>query len=446
MGIRASLPEILISTSLLKRLTWVTAARLGVLVMVLALVVWRSVARADEIWSFTLQLVIATLMFGFAETGIYALLLKRSRHLSSLALVQVIGDQLLWTMVVYLTGGASSGATSLYGVSCVVGAILCGPRGAVVGAASGAVAYVGLVFAMATGVLSPPPDQPALAYELTASQLAYHGLFTLLVLVSVAALASYLARRLDSAGTLVRAAELRAKQAERMAGFGRLAAGLAHEIRNPLSSISGSIRILRGGPGLDDEDRQLCDIIEREAGRLNDLVADMLDLARPRRPDVRRADLARTAREVVELAARSGRAAGDVLVEYSGPESLLVAADDAQLRQLVWNLVRNAVQASSAGQIVAVSVTDAIDGPRLEVADRGVGIPPEAQERLFDAFFTTRSQGTGIGLAVVKRIADEHGFSVDVESVRGQGALFRVRMHPWTGRAPSLLPGERTAE
>ena len=446
MGIRASLPEILISTPLLKRLTWVTAARLLVLVAILGLIVWRTVARGDEIWNFTLQVVLATLMFGFAETGVYALLLKRSRHLNSLATIQIIGDQALWTVVVYLTGGASSGATSLYGASCVVGAILCGPRGAVVGAASGAVAYVGLVFAMATGMVEPPPDQPALAYELTASQLAYHGLFALLVLVSVAALASYLARRLDSAGTLVRAAELRAKQAERMAGFGRLAAGLAHEIRNPLSSISGSIRILRGGPGLDQEDRQLCDIIEREAGRLNDLVADMLDLARPRRPDVTRADLARTTREVVELAARSGRAAVDVLVEYSGPESLAVPADDAQLRQLVWNLVRNAVQASSAGQIVSVSVADTQSGPILEVADHGIGIPPEAQERLFDAFFTTRSKGTGIGLAVVKRIADEHGFSVEVESVSGQGALFRVHLLPWTGRIPGLLPGERSAE
>lgn len=445
MGIRASLPDILTATSLLKRLTGVTAARLGVLVVILGLVVWRTLSRGDEVWGFTLQLVLATLTFGFAVTGIYALFLKRGRSLPAIATVQIVVDQALWTVVVYLTGGASSGATSLYGASCVVGAILLGPRGAVVGAASGAVAYVGLVFAMATGALVAPPDQPALAYELTASQLAYHGLFALLVLVSVAALASYLARRLDSAGNLVRAAELRARQAERMAGFGRLAAGLAHEIRNPLSSISGSIRILRGGPGLNEEDRQLCDIIEREAGRLNDLVADMLDLARPRPPDVGRTDLAQTVREVVELAGRSGRASVDVLLEYAGPDSLLVAADEAQLRQLVWNLVRNAVQASSAGQIVSVFVSDPPDGPQLVVADHGAGIPPEAQARLFDAFFTTRSKGTGIGLAVVKRIADEHGFSIQVESVRGQGARFCVRLRPWKGSAPSLLPGGRVA-
>ena len=99
----------------------------------------------------------------------------------------------------------------------------------------------------------------------------------------------------------------------------------------------------------------------------------------------------------------------------------------AQLRQLAWNLVRNAVQASSAGDAVRVRVQrDARDHAVLEVSDRGIGIDEQAKVRLFDAFFTTRSQGTGVGLAVVKRIADEHGFSIEVTSERGRGATFRV--------------------
>jgi signal transduction histidine kinase len=144
-----------------------------------------------------------------------------------------------------------------------------------------------------------------------------------------------------------------------------------------------------------------------------------------------RIDVARLVREVVELAGKSGRGVSDVAVSYDGPESAYVVADGAQLRQLVWNLVRNGVQASSAGDRVVVSLRAGSEpDSRLELAvsDHGPGIAPEARERLFDAFFTTRSHGTGVGLAVVKRIADEHGFSVAVDSGTAKGAVFRVSM------------------
>jgi two-component system, NtrC family, sensor histidine kinase HydH len=152
-----------------------------------------------------------------------------------------------------------------------------------------------------------------------------------------------------------------------------------------------------------------------------------MDLARPRKPTITTIDAAALAREVVELTSTSGRAVSDVTVVYEGDATALIRADGAQIRQLAWNLVRNAVQASSAGDAVHVRVSrDPRDHAVLEVSDRGIGIDEQAKVRLFDAFFTTRSQGTGVGLAVVKRIADEHGFSIEVTSERGSGATFRV--------------------
>jgi signal transduction histidine kinase len=216
-----------------------------------------------------------------------------------------------------------------------------------------------------------------------------------------------------------------------MAALGRLAAGLAHEIRNPLGSISGSVQLLRSGKGLDEEDQQLCEIIQREADRLNDLVTDMMDLSRPRKPEFVLVDVATVAREVVALAAKSGRAVSDVEVSFSHDgRPARVRADNSQLRQLVWNLVRNAVQASEAGETVNVLVSSDAEGVELSVIDHGVGIDEAQMPRLFDAFFTTRSQGSGVGLAVVKRIADEHGFLIHVKSEAGRGAQFRVLMEP----------------
>src|SRR5262249_16837977 len=131
-----------------------------------------------------------------------------------------------------------------------------------------------------------------------------------------------------------------------------------HEIRNPLGSISGSIEMLRESPALSLEDKQLCDIVRREAARLNNLVTDMVDYGKPRVPTAEAVDVAGLARDVVALAARSERSgAGDVAVAYDGPEDTLLArCDGAQMRQVLWNLVRNAVQASGAGSKVTVRV------------------------------------------------------------------------------------------
>ena len=199
----------------------------------------------------------------------------------------------------------------------------------------------------------------------------------------------------------------------------------------------GSAQLLRSAEGLGEEARHLCAIVERETCRLNDLVDDMLQLARPRRPVLTEVDAARTAREVVALATQSGRGA-DMVVRYEGPsdpDQLVLRADAGQLRQVVWNLVRNAVQASSPGAEVRVRVfkpdgegRGASPSVVLEVHDDGPGIEAEAKQRLFDAFFTTRSSGMGIGLAVVKRIVDDHGWRIEADSREGRGATFRVKM------------------
>ncbi len=421
LGLRTGAPG-----SLGLRLVWLTALRLVVVTVVLA-VTTTVYLRGFTFGSFSSMFALVTVGIAYSLAAIYAVMLRLGRRLDVVAVVQLVTDQITWTGIVYISGGPLSGATSLYGLTCLSGAILLGIRGGVIAAAAGATAFLGLCGSMVSGVLLPPYDQPIEAYPRHGTDIGYALFVNLLILCVVTLLASYLAERLRVTGGDLRLATARAQEAEQLAGLGRLAAGLAHEIRNPLGAIAGSIELLRTGGTLSEEDRHLCEIVERETARLNDLVGDMLDLSRPREPAKAAVDLGAIARDVVILAARSGRGS-DVKVTFAGPDVAAVLADAAQLRQVVWNLVRNAIQASSPGHEVKVVITVEREACALEVRDRGPGIPPEARLRLFDAFFTTRAHGMGIGLAVVKRILDDHGFPVEVESAEGEGTTIRVRM------------------
>jgi two-component system sensor histidine kinase HydH len=418
------------------RLAMLTALRLLVLTLFLG-VSATMYSGGLPVGGFSSRIAVIALTAAFLAALVYAVLLRRGRNLSAVAFAQLVTDQVTWTAFVYITGGASSGGTSLYGLTCLSGAILLGLRGALVAGLSGATAYATLCTGFITGLLPPPGDQPREAYATQWADVRYPLVVNVLAMVFVALLASYLAERLRATGGRLEQATARAEEAERLAALGRLAAALAHEIRNPLGSIAGSIELLRTGGTLSQQDQDLCGIIQRETARLNDLINDMLDLSRPRVPSKQPLDIASLARDVVALAAQSGRGA-DVKVRYDGPDKLEVTADPAQMRQVLWNLLRNAVQASSAGDEVTVSLTAERDQVLLAIADHGPGISSEARDRLFDAFFTTRSHGVGIGLAVVKRILDDHGFTVEVDTSERTGTTFRVAMP----RSPDRPPPE----
>lgn len=399
------------------------ALRLFVLTLLLAFITL--VYLRGQTGGFSSTIAFVSVAVAYAASAVYGLLVRAGRAPEIVAHVQLVTDQLIWTALVYVTGGVTSGGVSLYGLTCLVGAAALGARGGAVALIAGGLAYVGLAAGLNAGLLPIPPDQPPGVYVSSWGDSAYPMLANVLALVTVTGLASYLAERLRVTGGDLEAARERAERAEQLAALGRLSAGLAHEIRNPLGSIAGSIELLGSSPGLSDEDRRLCEIVQREAARLNDLVGDMLELAKPRAPAPVEVEAVGLAKDVVVLASQSGRGS-DVSVTYEGPDELRVVADAAQVRQLLWNLVRNAVQASSAGDEVRVRLGREDGGAVLEVSDHGPGIPEEAKQQLFDAFFTTRSHGTGVGLAVVKRIVDDHGWNIRVSSTDGRGATFSV--------------------
>jgi two-component system, NtrC family, sensor histidine kinase HydH len=428
--------------SLATRLAWITGLRLAFLLLLFGATARLYLGGELARYPFSLRITFATITAGFALAAVYAAVLRKGKRLQALAWAELTLDQVTWTAIVYVTGGASSGATSFYALTCLIGAILVGLRGAAYSAALGIGIYALLCAAFGFGWLRPPPDQAEAGYVVDGVQLIYPLLLNTLGVSVVALLAGYLAERLRLTGGALQAATRRALDAERLAVLGRIAAGLAHEIRNPLGSITGSIEMLREAPALTDEDRRLCDIIRREARRLNDLVGDMVDLSKPRAPQAQATDVAALAEEVVELATNAARSS-DVRVQYMGPHrNTLARCDGAQMRQVLWNLVRNAMQATPAGSVVTVRVDGHGREVTLSVDDQGPGIPDEAGDRIFDESFTTRTHGAGIGLAVVKRIVEDHaamGASLALERAPGGGASFRVTLSTDVSGLPRSL-------
>ncbi len=409
-----------------RRLVWLTFARLLLYLSLLLATAIFYLGGDARLFPLSLRIVAFTLSAAFALTAVYALWLRSRTSLLGLAWTQIVSDQFLWTALVYLTGGPLSFATTFYGLSCVLAAVTLELRGALASAALGGVAYTLVVVGFTRRWLVPPADQAP--FQLSGAQVVYPTIVSLVALLVVALLSGWLARRLATeSGRLVEVTE-RAERAERLAALGRVATALAHEIRNPLGSISGSIDLIREAPGLDDDERRLCDIVRSEVDRLNDLVSDMMNLARPRPVQLAKTDLARIVADVVQLARRSGRGERDVPLLYEGPEQLVALVDGDQFRQLVWNLVRNAVQASGADAPVRVRLGREAGLLTVEVADHGPGIPADMRDRIFDAFVTTRSQGVGIGLAVVQQIVEAHEATIAVLDSPGGGTTFRVEL------------------
>jgi two-component system sensor histidine kinase PilS (NtrC family) len=232
---------------------------------------------------------------------------------------------------------------------------------------------------------------------------------------------------------------------QRLAAVGEMAAGIAHEIRNPLASMSGSIQILRQDLPLSDEQAQLMDIVLRESERLNDTIRSFLAYARPHRLPASRLDLRRAISDTALLLRNSTECRDTHEIEIGTPDTeVWYEADEGQMRQIVWNLATNGLRAMPAGGRLRLTVgTEEASGGGvvLSVQDEGVGIPPEELDRIFQPFRGGFSRGTGLGLSIVHRIVSDYGGEVQVTSEREIGTTVRVRL-PIRRVQPAVALGE----
>ncbi|MCL4781865.1 MAG: hypothetical protein KJZ70_02410 [Bryobacterales bacterium] len=216
------------------------------------------------------------------------------------------------------------------------------------------------------------------------------------------------------------------KRAERLSALGQLSAGLAHEIRNPLASISGAAAILRRSQGLEPKQAKCIDIIASECNRLDGLLTNFLNFARPRPPRFQKVDLLPVLENVLALAGHGIRGKQVNLANRMEVGLPSVECDPEQLEQVLLNLMINAIEASPDGDMVELGAAYSGDKITIDVVDHGHGVAAAHVDRLFDPFFTTKEHGTGLGLPVAHQIMTQMGGSLLARKNSGPGMTFRV--------------------
>ncbi len=219
-------------------------------------------------------------------------------------------------------------------------------------------------------------------------------------------------------------------QSEKLAAIGQLAAGIAHEIRNPLASISGSVQLMQADATQTEENQKLMAIAIKEINRLNHLITEFLDYARPADFQKEKVNLSHTLSECLD-SLRSHPLMKNVQVESRIAEHVQVMGNSDKLKQVFLNILVNALQAMEAQPVCRLKVELTSHGGRalLKIADSGVGMNEAQQKKMFEPFHTTKSKGTGLGLAIVHAVLQAHDVAVDVQSKLGSGTEFSMTFH-----------------
>jgi len=355
--------------------------------------------------------------FGSRQGSIISFLIKLALWYILMGWTDGISSPYYWLMLLPVM----SAATSLELAGLVAAVVLaCG-------------AYLSLVLFLRPDQFVPPDQWPYVI--LNAATFPIAGFLTYELLEANRAAtrrAQRAAEQLAEANRHLQEAEAQVRRTERLAALGQLSAGLAHEIRNPLSTIKGSAEMLLKNVDSDGAvSHELAGFISSEVDRTNALVTRFLDFARPLVLHLEKTEIAEVIDEAVAQVEKYTPPLDVSIYKNYSPDIAPFLFDRQLIERVLYNLVLNAAQASPPQGSVTVKTrqvgdTTGDDTVEISVIDRGAGIAPKDRESIFNPFFTTKSSGVGLGLAIVSKIVDEHGGQITVESEPGAGSVFRV--------------------
>jgi two-component system sensor histidine kinase PilS (NtrC family) len=354
----------------------------------------------------------------FLISLIYSILLKHIRKETTFASIQTGVDTFFVTLIIFVTGGFLSVFSFLYLVVIIYSSMLLPMRGTMVIAALCSLQFGCLVELEYFGIFEPlGTDGSTLAGSYDWYQIFFKLMITTLACFAVAVLSSLLSEQTRKSKEELRAMEGHVKRVEKMAAIGEMAAGLAHEIKNPLASLTGSIQLLKEDMRYDPDHARLMQIILREADRLSSLATNFLFYARPPAGKNEPIELGRVLLETAELFEKDASNNGRILTIKNVSPDVWITMDPGHLHQILWNLLLNAAEAiDNEGEIGIDMFALKNRQACVKISDNGCGISQEALKSIFDPFFTTKPNGTGLGLSIVHRILEAYDAWLNVES------------------------------
>jgi two-component system, NtrC family, sensor histidine kinase HydH len=454
------------ATDLRNPLKWLMLCRLLFCTFLLGSTILLQVRLSPSLTTTPLLVLYGLISLIFLISFIYALLLSRVRHIKRFAALQVAVDTLIVSLIIYMTGGFFSVFSFLYLIVIVYGTILLGPHGGLFLAAGCSVQYIVIVVMGYQNQLLPPAVEGELhRLAISGSVIVYRVAVTTLACFGVAFLSGLLVEKANQSHLKLMAMEDHVKRVDRMAAIGEMAAGLAHEIKNPLASLGGAIQMLREEIDYQPEHERLMRIVLRETDRLSSLVNNFLMFARPTQGRAEHVVLGAAIKETLALFEKDTGIFGKVTIGQSLASDVWIEIDPIHLRQVLWNLLLNAAEAVAATAVAATAAaaTKAVaaakeaaassacaggeartsggragaidirltapseDFALLSIEDNGGGMAKETVGAIFDPFFTTKPEGTGLGLSIVHRILESYQAPLDVYSCPGQGSRFTIR-------------------
>lgn len=375
-----------------------------------------------------LKLLYGVITSIFFLSILYALIVDRIKKHVTFAYVQILIDTLVVTLILFVTGSYSSIFSFLYLVVIIYSSILLSIRGTLIIAAICSIQYGIMVDFEYYGVIFPfVTDHSMLASVQPWNQVLYKILITMTACFAVAFLSSFLSEQVRTTRKELRVMESHVKRVENMAAVGEMAAGLAHEIKNPLASLTGSIQLLREDIRYDPDHDRLMQIILREADRLSSLANNFLLYARPPAGKVEAIELEKELIDTAELFEKDASTDGRITTTKKIQSNIWVSMDPVHLRQILWNLLLNASEAIDGKGVIDIEMYE-LKSKRacIKITDNGHGMTPDELKSIFDPFFTTKSNGTGLGLSIVHRILEAYDFWMNVESEVEKGTTFTL--------------------
>jgi len=359
----------------------------------------------------------------FIISLIYSLFLKRIKKEVTFAFIQTGVDTFFVTLIIFVTGGFISVFTFLFLVVIIYSSTLLPMRGTMVIAALCSLQFGCLVELEYFGIIDPlGTDGNTLASAYDWYQIFFKLMITTLACFAVAVLSSLLSEQTRKSKEELRTMEGHVKRVEKMAAIGEMAAGLAHEIKNPLASLTGSIQLLKEDMRYDPDHARLMQIILREADRLSSLASNFLFYARPPAGKVEPIELDRALLETAELFEKDASNNGRISTIKNVSPDVWITMDPGHLHQILWNLLLNAAEAiDGEGQIGIEMFPSKNRQAIVKITDNGCGISQEALKSIFDPFVTTKPNGTGLGLSIVHRILEAYDAWLNVESEINMG-------------------------